>query len=342
MQVEQTANPKDTSAKTPGKLPSHASMEEYLERYCGLMLFVKEIDYTRYQQICAVRPALPKASLPQADFDMIAGVLYGDQRSAPDRDSGPHEHPQVSDPQGHRGRARSECVAAVVSPAWTIAHEAFLLPTGFSGPKESPTIRQQSMRRVGTVVRSPHESGRSKDQSGKITGGEAFKQALLQVTPRITREQGFISDFLAINPLDASITFADYMQLETYFRRGATTYLASQQGKLKDIKSAMDLVFGFLEAEVRDWAETIVRTDNMCAPLSLAVGECAPLTPLNTLQPNCRNPRRDGPCDSHCAEGAQRVPPARVPEAVPEVGRCSRTVLRASRPTNSYREGREC
>ena len=92
-----------------------------------------------------------------------------------------------------------------------------LTSTGFSGIKDSPTIRQQSMRRVGTVVRSPQEG--KKDSSGKISGGEAFKLALLQVTPRITREQGFISDFLAINPLDASITFADYMQLETYFGR---------------------------------------------------------------------------------------------------------------------------
>lgn len=78
------------------------------------------------------------------------------------------------------------------------------------------------------------------------------------------REQGFISDFLAINALDASITFADYMSLETYFRRGAMSYLASQQGKLKDIRGAMDLVFGFLDAELKDWVDAIVRNDTMC------------------------------------------------------------------------------
>ena len=41
-------------AKSDFILPSHASMEDFLGRYCGLMLFVKEIDQNRYQQICAV------------------------------------------------------------------------------------------------------------------------------------------------------------------------------------------------------------------------------------------------------------------------------------------------
>lgn len=35
-------------------LPSHSPMEDFLGRYCGLMLFVKEIDYERYQAICGV------------------------------------------------------------------------------------------------------------------------------------------------------------------------------------------------------------------------------------------------------------------------------------------------
>lgn len=42
------------------------------------------------------------------------------------------------------------------------------------------------------------------------------------------------------------------------------SYLASQQGKLKDIRGAMDLVFGFLDAELKDWVDAIVRNDTMC------------------------------------------------------------------------------
>jgi hypothetical protein len=85
----------------------------------------------------------------------------------------------------------------------------------------------------------------------------------------VTREQGFISDFLHINALDASITFADYMMLETYFRRGATSYLATQQGKLKDVRSAMDLVFGFLDNELGEWIEFVLGKDSMYVPLPL-------------------------------------------------------------------------
>lgn len=95
---------------------------------------------------------------------------------------------------------------------------------------------------------------------------QAFAQALNQVTPHLAREQGFISDFLHINPLDASITFADYMSLETFFRRGATSYLAqqAQKGQLRDIRSAMEVVFGFLEGEMRDWIDAVLQKDSAC------------------------------------------------------------------------------
>ena len=43
-----------TETKAKAVLSSHDQMEKYLERYVGLMLFVKEIDDQRYQQICAV------------------------------------------------------------------------------------------------------------------------------------------------------------------------------------------------------------------------------------------------------------------------------------------------
>lgn len=53
------------------------------------------------------------------------------------------------------------------------------------------------------------------------------------------------------------------MMLDTYFRRGAMKYLTSQQGKLKEIRQAMDLVFGWLEGELRDWIEAVLVKDNM-------------------------------------------------------------------------------
>ena len=55
-QVDQVLNPKDAAAaRDKNRLKSHAAMEDFLGRYCGLMLFVKEIDQQRYQLICSVR-----------------------------------------------------------------------------------------------------------------------------------------------------------------------------------------------------------------------------------------------------------------------------------------------
>lgn len=94
---------------------------------------------------------------------------------------------------------------------------------------------------------------------------QAFGRALSDIVPHVLREQGFVADFLHINPIDQSITFADYMVLEAFFRRSATTYLASQQSKrvLKDIKGAMEVIFGFLEYELRDWLDAVLLKDNM-------------------------------------------------------------------------------
>ncbi|BGP46275.1 hypothetical protein JCM10450v2_002117 [Rhodotorula kratochvilovae] len=227
-QVDQLLNPKDAAAaaagREKGRLRSHAAMEDFLGRYCGLMLFVKEIDQQRYQLICSAY-FTAMSDLHRQEIQELMGALRGQVKKATDDE----------------------------------------LEASFSA-RESPTMRQQSMRRVGTIARSPLEGGRKdKDKDGKLTASEAFSRALQQITPHLAREQGFISDFLHVNALDASITFADYMTLETFFRRGAASYLAqqAQQGQLRDVRSAMELVFGFLEGELRDWIDGVLQRDSM-------------------------------------------------------------------------------
>ncbi|GAA5835794.1 hypothetical protein JCM9279_004648 [Rhodotorula babjevae] len=224
-QVDQVLNPKDAAAaaRDKGRLKSHAAMEDFLGRYCGLMLFVKEIDQQRYQLICSAYFTV-MSDLHRQEIQGLMTSLKNQVKKATDDE---------------------------LEASFTI--------------KDSPTMRQQSMRRVGTIARAPLEGGKKdKDKDGKLTGSEAFAQALQQVTPHLAREQGFISDFLHINPLDASITFADYMSLETFFRRGATSYLAqqAQKGQLRDIRSAMEVVFGFLEGEMRDWIDAVLQKDS--------------------------------------------------------------------------------
>jgi len=59
--------------------------------------------------------------------------------------------------------------------------------------------------------------------------------------------------------------------LETFFRRGASTYLASQQGKFIDIRRAMEGVFDWLEMEIKDWIDGVLQRDPMCVCLAFSL-----------------------------------------------------------------------
>ncbi|GAA6059402.1 hypothetical protein JCM10212_003634 [Sporobolomyces blumeae] len=224
-QIDQILNPKDPTLQAKlkaGQLPSHAAMEDFLGRYCGLMLFVKEIDATRYGQICS------------AYFSAMSGL---------------HRH------------ELQELLSNLKKQVKRASEDE--LDGGFLA-RESPTMRQQSIRRAGTLVRSPLETGKKdRDKDGKLPASEAFSRALEQILPHLSREQGFIADFLHITTIETSITFADYMMLETFFRRGASTYLASQQGLLKDMRQAMEGVFGWLESEIKEWVDAVLLKDPM-------------------------------------------------------------------------------
>lgn len=86
---------------------------------------------------------------------------------------------------------------------------------------------------------------------------------LEQLAPQVARERGFIADFLLIN--DASITFADYLSLDHYFRRQATQCAGLSSATMKLVRNAMDLIFGFLPAELKGFVDAALAKDNMCA-----------------------------------------------------------------------------
>ena len=70
-----------------------------------------------------------------------------------------------------------------------------------------------------------------------------------------------MADFLQIN--DVNLTFADYAGLESYFRRQATQSAGLGPSTTKLVKGAMDLVFGFLPEELRQWVDAAFQKDNM-------------------------------------------------------------------------------
>lgn len=84
---------------------------------------------------------------------------------------------------------------------------------------------------------------------------------LEQMAPLIYQEDDFITDFLQVN--DAALTFADYMGLDNYFRRQASRSAGISQSTMKLVRGAMDLIFGFLPAELKIWLDTALAKDNM-------------------------------------------------------------------------------
>lgn len=97
-----------------------------------------------------------------------------------------------------------------------------------------------------------------------MTGGEAFRRALDQIAPHIIAEQNFVTDFLHLYSLDNAITFADYASLEGYFKRSAMAFAVKNQQNTKDVTQIMDLIFGFLSAEIKQWIESMLSKDPMC------------------------------------------------------------------------------
>lgn len=75
------------------------------------------------------------------------------------------------------------------------------------------------------------------------------------------REKEFIADFLQIN--DAALTYADFMALEQYFRRQAARYVGLSPSTAKLVRGAMDLIFGFLPAQLKVWIDYGLSKDNM-------------------------------------------------------------------------------
>jgi hypothetical protein len=133
------------------------------------------------------------------------------------------------------------------------------------------------VRRAGTLIRSPMESrNRDKDKStssirtstsndGDLRVSEVFSLVLEQIISVVYQENAFMVDFLQINSLnhDTAPTFADYMELDHYFRRQAARSNSLSSATVKLARSAMDLIFGFLPQEIKGWLEKALEKDPM-------------------------------------------------------------------------------
>jgi hypothetical protein len=95
---------------------------------------------------------------------------------------------------------------------------------------------------------------------------QLYHQSLTQLINQILTEEDFISAFLHIS--DTESTFADHMELDSYFRRQAARRASKGMGAgmIQLVRSLMDLTFGFVEMELRNWVDAAVErnTGSVC------------------------------------------------------------------------------
>ncbi|KAJ6509372.1 exocyst complex component Sec3-domain-containing protein [Mycena vitilis] len=217
-----------TKAEGRGGKPTvimHQDIEQYLGRYAGLMLYLKEMDEKVYAKLCASYFSAA-SELHNAQIKGLLSAYINYVRKAADE-----EH-----------------------------------DTGFGTTPTAGTYSKGAtgMRRAGTLMRSPLEArnkDRDRNTDGTLRASEVFILVLEQISPLIYREDEFLADFLQIN--DAQLTFADYMNLDNYFRRQASRSVGLSQSTMKLVRGAMDLIFGFLPDELKTWLDNALAKDSM-------------------------------------------------------------------------------
>lgn len=145
-------------------------------------------------------------------------------------------------------------------------------------PTPNSSKSTAGMRRAGTLIRSPLDGRKDKDKSddGNMRASDVssniynvhahtfiqvFGLILEQIATLVYHEEDFVTKFLQFK--DSALTYADYMGLDSYFRRQARRGAGMSQSTLKLVRGAMDLIFGFLPLEIKSWVDSALAKDNM-------------------------------------------------------------------------------
>ncbi|OAX44413.1 hypothetical protein K503DRAFT_706401 [Rhizopogon vinicolor AM-OR11-026] len=205
-------------------IKSHKDMEAYLGRYAGLLLYLKEMDESIYSKSCAAYFSAA-SDLHRKQMSSLLSIYSGLLKKTPDEDADQNFGSTIM--------------------------------TGQKG----------AIRRAGTIVRSPIEGRKDRDKDKDRQNDEEYRASdalaliLEQIAPQIYHEGDFIADFLQIN--DAGLTFADYAGLDNYFRRQAARSAGLSQATVKLVRGAMDLIFGFLPADLKQWIDSAIAKDTL-------------------------------------------------------------------------------
>ena len=126
--------------------------------------------------------------------------------------------------------------------------------------QSAPQVEEErGLSRTGSLRRPSVQRERpsvSAGPSGGIPAGDALRRLCATVNEAIAREQAFLADLLHMN--DTNVTFADYMDLEPYFRRRAT---ATNMSGTRDMRTAIDTVFAAFGSELHGFVAQAVSRD---------------------------------------------------------------------------------
>ena len=108
---------------------------------------------------------------------------------------------------------------------------------------EAQCYRTELQRVFGAAAK---HAGRTRHDDGP---SQALQRILASLLARVSAEQTFLADLLQIN--DDSLTFADYMDLEPYFKhRAAVTMALPTQGPQQALEHAMHQIFAVVVPEL--------------------------------------------------------------------------------------------
>ncbi|GHJ89203.1 hypothetical protein NliqN6_5605 [Naganishia liquefaciens] len=214
----------DALKTVPPEIPKHAQLEDKLGKYCGLVLYMKEMDEERYQKLCA-NYFSTVSDLHSKEVVGYLGSLTAKLKRPTDEDKQDGSFAAMLANQANKGGAINR----------------------------SKTM-MDNLRRNDTKKVKRNETG--------LNASQAFESALQQISTLVTNEEAFIGDFLHTS--DTAITFADYMDMEFYFKRQAANQAAVMSpATLKLRRSAMDLIFGFLDGELKKWIEAALQRESI-------------------------------------------------------------------------------
>ncbi|WVF66184.1 hypothetical protein IAT40_000924 [Kwoniella sp. CBS 6097] len=210
------------TAKKTMTLGPHQSMGEYLMTYEGLVLYVKEMDEARYQKLCSNY----MSTVSQLHHSEMKDLLMNYMASL---------NAALGDSSNEAAFSNAAGAGSNVGKTSALAKSKTVIGLGSSN------------------VAQPKKEKKGDDKSTRAS--ELYRQALSEIVNQIVSEEDFISAFLHLT--DTESTFADHMELDSYFRRQAARHASKgmSPGMMQLVRSMMDLVFGFVELELRQWVE---------------------------------------------------------------------------------------